>query len=1194
MGHEAIYLKRYIAGTKLPEAIELGKKLIADGWKPIFFTEYRSPEEEGMQFFNELPGGLGPEINKMLPPLPDVVGKMREAFGDKVGIFAGEANQLRAGELEGFQAGDKDALYMTYGAGAVGANAQDKVGTAPRAAVFIDLPWGGMMFEQGTGRPWRYGSKSNVAMFFLTSDALPEMKLLATKILPRMRSLKAAVYGEKIESKLAKNLRSAVGIPEEMLEYEEGEEVKPQSAEWEQDGEGASYTHIKDLELPKAKDAKNKGMKYKGAGRKLYQGPVEVTTSTKNEPEFKEWFAGSKVVDESGQPLKVYHGTRSTFEDFRPSHKYGEAYFFSESPEYANSTAGSKIGANVRPSYVSLKNPRIVPYEKYDVNVLDGAMTAGDTDGLIAVDENGVKQVVVAFRPDQIKPAFGRKLYQGPREEDLDPWQKAAHEAWTDLLTRTKELPAPAARAITANEGIIKLEAADAGRRAMGSGEPVKAATERKTRDMENEALIWMSDMKDNARAASHFLKSSIWMFGTSGDRAVEKIFQDNKLPKEGAELKRRMIDYDLRSGNYRGEFGGMVAKIIYENRLKPLEHELVTKIIEGKTTSDDPRINKAVAEYRKFFATVRQRLADAGLAVVIYEGGKRKEVPFSKIEEDPRYWPRMYDWNRKFVVPGEGGKPTVTSLGDIMNMPKSDERREKLIDKIAEQRGISKSQAQAFFDKNSRGIRLAGNIERAREFDIPMYGRDRQAIERYVNEVAEKLAAAEVHGQFRQKTDPLIDNLPTERDRKLVNHIVTSDLDPARLHDSDRFLLRQANRWLVLSKMSLSVLKLPFHLAKTSLATNTRSVARAILQGAISPVDVRRNAVDCGAMTNYMRQAWMREYGMKTGGLDQKMLDFNGFTAMMYVSRAIAAGAGRLWLEKYAYPELAKDPKNPMLRRKLTDLYGFTDEELDNLAAKGYGPATVKKVELGAANWTTGSGRPSELPPALRGTSGEPLYDRLTTLLRISQSLHGFMFKTANLVNRTVWQELYHADWKSPAPYQLIARFGANFGIAGWALQEILHLRHQMSGSSEAEIEKRRREWLAAHPISKEALFTAMADVSMGMGVEVLTQFFNELATHDPKDKQKLVQQNRVINAATDMFVGVAARDAYNAVKAVKDYQSTFYDTGPHKETPEERRKKIAEQLANEEVPLSRYAVTPHKVVPVKHGRHRRVASAM
>jgi len=1065
-GHEAIYLKRYIEGQRLPEAIELGKKAIADGWKPIFFSEYRSGADQGMDFFHNLPGGEGADINKMLPPLPDVVAKMREAFGDKVGIFAGEANELRADELSQFMAGDKDALYMTYAAGGVGANPQDKVGDRPRMGIFMGLPWSGIMFEQGTARPWRYGTKSNVANVFLTSDTLPEMKVLATKILPRMRALKAAVYGEKMESKLSKNLRESVGIPEEMLQYEQGEEVQTQAAEWEQDGEGASYTHLKDFEMPKAKDAKNKGMKYKGQGRRLYQGP----------------------------------------------------------------------------------------------------------------------------------------------KEEGDPWQRAANDAWADLMKRTESLPAPAARAITANEGVIKTTAKEYGRQAMGSGEPVQEAVNRKTRDMENEALIWLesltkkdfsdrarigiSDLKDNGRAASHFLKSSIWMFGTSGDRAVEKIFSEAGMATEGAELKRRMIDYDLRSGNYRGEFGGMVAEIISDHRLKPAEHELATKIIEGKGHSDDPRINKAADAYRKFFSTVRKRLADAGLAVVAYEGGKRKEIPFSAIEDDPNYWPRMYDWNKKFVVQGEGGKQEVTTLGDIMNMPKGSERRERLIEQVAKQRGVSKLQAEAFFDKSSHGIRLAGNIERAREHDIPMYGRDRQAIERYVNEVAEKLASAEVHGQFRQKTDPLIDKLPTQRERDLVNHIVTADLKPARLHDSDRLLLRQVNRWLVISKMSLSALKLPFHLAKTSLSTNTRSVARAIIQGITSPMEMKRNAVDSGTMVNYIKQAWLREYGMKSGGLDQKMLDFNGFTAMMNFSRVIAAGAGRIWFEKYAYPELVKNPKDAPLRRKLADLYGFTDEQLDGIVAKGIGPNDVKRVELGAANWTTGSGRPSELPPALRGTTGQPVYDRLTTILRISQSLHGFMFKTANLVNRTVWQELYNSDFKSPAPYQLIARFGANFGIAGWALSELLHLRHQMSGSSEADIEKHRKEWLTAHPVSKEALFTAMADISMGMGAEVLTQFFNELATHDPKDKQKLTQQNRVINAATDLFVGVAARDAYNAVTATKHYWDTFYDTGHHKESPEERRKKIAEQLANEEVPLSRYAFKPSPPVTVHHGRHHKAAS--
>jgi len=89
-----------------------------------------------------------------------------------------------------------------------------------------------------------------------------------------------------------------------------------------------------------------------------------------------------------------------------------------------------------------------------------------------------------------------------------------------------------------------------------------------------------------------------------------------------------------------------------------------------------------------------------------------------------------------------------------------------------------------------------------------------------------------------------------------------------------------------------------------------------------------------------------------------------------------------------------------------------------------------------GAANWDNGPAADHrELPPALRGTTGDPLYDRLTTLLRIlAIRLHGFMFKTANLVNRTVWQELLEErTGRGPAPYQLVARFAANFGLAGW-----------------------------------------------------------------------------------------------------------------------------------------------------------------
>jgi hypothetical protein len=55
-----------------------------------------------------------------------------------------------------------------------------------------------------------------------------------------------------------------------------------------------------------------------------------VTIRPVDSPEFRRWFGASKVVDERGQPLVVYHGTRRTgFDTFRPRGG-GRALFFTD------------------------------------------------------------------------------------------------------------------------------------------------------------------------------------------------------------------------------------------------------------------------------------------------------------------------------------------------------------------------------------------------------------------------------------------------------------------------------------------------------------------------------------------------------------------------------------------------------------------------------------------------------------------------------------------------------------------------------------------------------------------------------------------------------------------------------------------------------------------------------------------------
>lgn len=55
-------------------------------------------------------------------------------------------------------------------------------------------------------------------------------------------------------------------------------------------------------------------------------------------PAFKRWFGGSKVVDENGDPLSVYHGTTHSFEEFNKENSnvendLGAGFYFSNTPE---------------------------------------------------------------------------------------------------------------------------------------------------------------------------------------------------------------------------------------------------------------------------------------------------------------------------------------------------------------------------------------------------------------------------------------------------------------------------------------------------------------------------------------------------------------------------------------------------------------------------------------------------------------------------------------------------------------------------------------------------------------------------------------------------------------------------------------------------------------------------------------------
>lgn len=77
------------------------------------------------------------------------------------------------------------------------------------------------------------------------------------------------------------------------------------------------------------------------------QGKADVSSEA-----FKRWFGDSKVVDENGQPLVVYHGTNADFDIFsKEKIKRGTGFWFSSNKEM------SKEYGDIKEFYLSVKNP---------------------------------------------------------------------------------------------------------------------------------------------------------------------------------------------------------------------------------------------------------------------------------------------------------------------------------------------------------------------------------------------------------------------------------------------------------------------------------------------------------------------------------------------------------------------------------------------------------------------------------------------------------------------------------------------------------------------------------------------------------------------------------------------------------------------------------------------------------------------
>lgn len=167
---------------------------------------------------------------------------------------------------------------------------------------------------------------------------------------------------------------------------------------------------------------------------------------------FWKWFGDSKVVDENGEPLVVYHGTKGNFSEFKRAAGarfdggwFGDGFYLTASPELASAYAmrerdGSVTSrpSSVMPVYVKMENPYRVNLselshseatnftQQYGGNAgFEAWLAENGYDGVIgyldpevAGDGAGMWEIVV-FRPEQIKSATGNSGAFDPSEVSI-------------------------------------------------------------------------------------------------------------------------------------------------------------------------------------------------------------------------------------------------------------------------------------------------------------------------------------------------------------------------------------------------------------------------------------------------------------------------------------------------------------------------------------------------------------------------------------------------------------------------------------------------------------------------------------------------------------------------------------------------------------------------------------------------------
>jgi hypothetical protein len=204
------------------------------------------------------------------------------------------------------------------------------------------------------------------------------------------------------------------------------------------------------------------GNRERGSGQR--SGPAFSGNKQTMTEAFKRWFKDSKVVDENGEPLVVYHGTNSDFEAFSRvdgGNAYGPGFYFTASREEAEGYANGTGGARIRPDGDG--KPRVIEAYLSAQNLFplleNRTLTRAELDRI----ESAVNNIMPRSTQYGTKKTLKAREYymKGELASEYDSGYPAtAHNVWQNLPdeARTEAVRAAGFDGLNTSYGIVVFE----------------------------------------------------------------------------------------------------------------------------------------------------------------------------------------------------------------------------------------------------------------------------------------------------------------------------------------------------------------------------------------------------------------------------------------------------------------------------------------------------------------------------------------------------------------------------------------------------------------------------------------------------------------------------------------------------------------------------------------------------------------